>query len=212
MADLYSLSLSFANISKTVLCVVLKLPQIISLVNSKSTTGLSLSGTLLELTSFTIGLCYNVFSDYALSSYLEYPILVGQVLLLLALLLHYSRRIGPKWLAAFGVYSAVVYALSTGMFPCALLVTLMSLCTPLSAASRLVQIRTMHVSQNSESVSVLTWSIAVYTCVMRIFITLDRGFDAPLLANYSVSLILNLAVITLALKLRRPSKKDEKIE
>ncbi|XP_046640284.1 solute carrier family 66 member 3-like [Daphnia pulicaria] len=212
MADLYSLSLSFANISKTVLCVVLKVPQIISLVNSKSTTGLSLSGTLLELTSFTIGLCYNVFSGYALSSYLEYPILVGQVLLLLALLLHYSRRIGPKWLAAFGVYSAVVYALSTGMFPGALLVTLMSLCTPLSAASRLVQIRTMHFSQNSESVSVLTWSIAVYTCVMRIFITLDRGFDAPLLANYSVSLILNLAVITLALKLRRPSKKDEKIE
>jgi uncharacterized protein with PQ loop repeat len=111
-----------------------------------------------------------------------------------------------------------------------------SLCTPLSAASRLVQIRTMHVSQNSESVSVLTWSIAVYTCVskrrytkfllvwiefrffcfsifsVRIFITLDRGFDAPLLANYSVSLILNLAVITLALKLRRPSKKNKKIE
>jgi hypothetical protein len=74
---------------------------------------------------FTIGLCYNVFSGYALSSYLEYPILVGQVLLLLALLLHYSRRIGSKWLAAFGVYSAVVYALSTGMFPGALLVTLM---------------------------------------------------------------------------------------
>ncbi|EFX78929.1 hypothetical protein DAPPUDRAFT_320045 [Daphnia pulex] len=212
MADLYSLSLSFANISKTVLCVVLKVPQIISLVNSKSATGLSLSGTLLELISFTIGLCYNVFSGYALSSYLEYPILVGQVLLLLALLLHYSQRIGPKWLAAFGVYSAVVYALSTGMFPGALLVTLMSLCTPLSAASRLVQIRTMHRSQNSESVSVLTWSIAVYTCVMRILITLDRGFDAPLLANYSVSLILNLVVITLALKLRRPSKKDEKIE
>ncbi|XP_046452780.1 solute carrier family 66 member 3-like [Daphnia pulex] len=212
MADLYSLSLGFANISKTVLCVVLKVPQIISLVNSKSTTGLSLSGTLLELTSFTIGLCYNVFSGYALSSYLEYPILVGQVLLLLALLLHYSRRIGSKWLAAFGVYSAVVYALSTGMFPGALLVTLMSLCTPLSAASRLVQIRTMHFSQNSESVSVLTWSIAVYTGVMRIFITLDRGFDAPLLANYSVSLILNLAVITLALKLRRPSKKNKKIE
>jgi hypothetical protein len=92
----------------------------------------------------------------------------------------------------------------------------------------------MHASQNSESVSVLTWSIAVYTCVSkcrlttfshsnkfwisfssfpaRIFTTLDRGFDAPLLANYSVSLILNLAIITLALKLRRPVKKDKKTE
>lgn len=46
----------------------------------------------------------------------------------------------------------------------------------------------------------------------RIFTTLDRGFDAPLLANYSVSLILNLAIITLALKLRRPVKKIKKTE
>ncbi|XP_046634194.1 solute carrier family 66 member 3-like [Daphnia pulicaria] len=212
MTDLYSLSIGFANISTIVLCIVLKVPQIISLVKSKSTTGLSLPGTLLELTSFTIGLCYSVSSGYALSSYLEYPFLVGQDLLLLALVLHYSNQIGTKWFAAFGAYSAVVYALTSGMFPGALLVTLMSLCTPISAASKLAQLRTMHASQNSESVSVLTWSIAVYTCVTRIFTTLDRGFDAPLLANYSVSLILNLAIIFLALKLRRPSKKVKKTE
>ena len=86
----------------------------------------------------------------------------------------------------------------------------------------------MHATQNSESVSVLTWSIAAYTCVCkwpfwchsvfieirflslllaRIFTTLDRGFDGPLLANYSVSLVLNLAIISLALKLRRPAAK-----
>ena len=70
-------------------------------------------------------MCYNVFSGYALSSYLEYPILVGQVLFLLAVLLHYSKQIGPKWFAAFGIYLAVVYALSTGMFPGPLLVGLM---------------------------------------------------------------------------------------
>jgi hypothetical protein len=51
MTDLYTLSLGFANISKIVLCIILKVPQIIHLVNSKSTTGLSLPGTLLELTT-----------------------------------------------------------------------------------------------------------------------------------------------------------------
>ncbi|KAK4004484.1 solute carrier family 66 member 3 [Daphnia magna] len=212
MVELYSLLITFANISTIVLCIVLKIPQIISLVGSKNTTGLSLPGTLLELTSFTIGLCYSVSSGYALSSYLEYPFLVGQDLLLLALVLHYSKQISPTWFAILGAYAAVVYALTTGLFPNGLLITLMSLCTPISAASKLAQLRTMHVSQNSKSVSVLTWSIAAYTCITRIFTTLDRGFDAPLLANYSVSLILNLAIISLALKLRRPRKQEKKTQ
>ena len=74
---------------------------------------------------FTIGLCYSVSRGYALSSYLEYPFLVGQDILLLALVLHYSKQLGPFWFAAFGAYSAVVYALTTGLFPSALIVTLM---------------------------------------------------------------------------------------
>ena len=48
---MYSFALYCANIAKVVLCIVLKIPQIVSLANTKSTTGLSLSGTLLELTS-----------------------------------------------------------------------------------------------------------------------------------------------------------------
>nr|CAH0100327.1 unnamed protein product [Daphnia galeata] len=206
MTDLYTLSLGFANISKIVLCIILKVPQIIHLVNSKSTTGLSLPGTLLELTTFTIGLCYNAFNGYALSSYLEYPFLVGQDLLVLILVLHYRSQISPKWFAAFGAYSAVVYALIAGMFPAALLVTLMSLCTPISAMSKLAQLRAMYTSQNSECVSVLTWSIAVYMGLTRIITTLNYGLDVPLLVNYSVSLILSLAILILALKLRRPVK------
>lgn len=51
MTDIYTLSVHFANISTIVLCIVLKVPQIISLLSSKSATGLSLPGTLLELTS-----------------------------------------------------------------------------------------------------------------------------------------------------------------
>lgn len=51
MVDVYSMSVSFANISTILLCIILKVPQIASLYHNKTTTGLSLPGTLLELTS-----------------------------------------------------------------------------------------------------------------------------------------------------------------
>lgn len=110
-----------------------------------------------------------------------------------------------------------------------------SLCTPISAASKLAQLKTMYASQNSQSVSILTWSIAAYTCISkclfafklivserdlnnyllfkilaRIFTTLDRGFDGPLMLIYSVSLVLNTAIILLALKLRQPFSQEKK--
>ena len=48
------------------------------------------------------------------------------------------------------------------------------------------------------------------TVTARITTTLARGVDVPLLSSYGVSLVLNLAIIWLTLKLRRPvgSKKD----
>lgn len=77
------------------------------------------------LIRFTIGLCYSVTRGYALSTYLEYPFLVVQDLILLAMVIHYSRRVYSTWLAALVAYSSVVYAIITGLFPDALIVTLM---------------------------------------------------------------------------------------
>lgn len=74
---------------------------------------------------FTIGLCYSISNGYALSSYLEYPFLVIQDILLVALVLHYNKQLGSTWFAAFGAYSAIVYAFTTGVFPRTVIVTLM---------------------------------------------------------------------------------------
>ena len=49
--DVFNFLISFSNISTVVLCVVLKIPQIVSVVQSGSVKGLSLPGMMLELTS-----------------------------------------------------------------------------------------------------------------------------------------------------------------
>ena len=49
--DLYSSAVWFANASTILLCIVLKVPQMSSLLSSKSAKGMSLPSILLELTS-----------------------------------------------------------------------------------------------------------------------------------------------------------------
>ena len=74
---------------------------------------------------FSIGLVYNIYKQYPLFQYLEYPFLVLQDVLLLAIVLHFSKQLGLFSLAGFALYGAVLYAMSTGMFPSAVIVTLM---------------------------------------------------------------------------------------
>jgi len=210
--ELYNLCISFADISTIVLCIVLKVPQILSILQNKSVKGISLPGILLELTSYSIGLIYAVSNEYALMSYLEYPFLVVQDVLLLGIVLYYSNQLGLSSLAAFGVYSSIIYAFLSGMVPMSVVITLMSLSTPVAAMSKIAQLRSLHQSQNSDSVSLLTWSIAVYTTITRIFTTVSQSIDIPLLTNYSVSLILNMTIIALTVHLRRSKPKETKKE
>ncbi|KAG8538430.1 hypothetical protein GDO81_022674 [Engystomops pustulosus] len=70
--------LVFANWSTLVVCMVLKFPQILSVMAAKSAEGLSLNSVLLEVTGFLVFLRYQMYYDYPMETYLEYPILIAQ--------------------------------------------------------------------------------------------------------------------------------------
>jgi len=189
---------------------VLKVPQIISIVKSKSVKGISIPGVCLELTSYSIGMCYGAANAYPLMSYLEYPFLVVQDVILLGIILYYANILSLSTLGAFAAYSSVIYAALSGMVPLSVMVTLMSLSTPVSAMSKIAQLRSIHQSQNSDSVSLLTWWLAVYTTVTRIFTTVNQSIDVPLLTNLCVAFVLNMSVIVLTVKLRQQPKQVKK--
>jgi len=208
--ELLPVLISFADISTILLCIILKVPQIISIVQSKSVKGISLPGVCLELTSYTIGMCYAAVNGYPLMSYLEYPFLVVQDVILIGIILYYSDLLSLFSLASFAAYSSVVYATLSGLVPFSVVMALMSASTPISAMSKIAQLRSIHKSQNADSVSLLTWWLAVYTTVTRIFTTVNQSIDVPLLANLSVALVLNLSVILLTVSLRRQPKQVKK--
>ncbi|XP_051504958.1 solute carrier family 66 member 3 isoform X1 [Myxocyprinus asiaticus] len=87
-----NLTLHFANFSTLFVCMVLKFPQIFVLMRAKATTGVSLNSLLLELIGFIVFMSYQMYYDYPPLTYLEYPILIAQDVVVLLLILHYNRN------------------------------------------------------------------------------------------------------------------------
>ncbi|XP_014452793.1 solute carrier family 66 member 3 isoform X3 [Alligator mississippiensis] len=84
--------LGLAHGSTLVLCALLKLPQLRAVLAARSARGLSLHSLALELAGFLVFLRYQIYYGYPLLTYLEYPILVAQDVILLLCVLHYSGK------------------------------------------------------------------------------------------------------------------------
>jgi mannose-P-dolichol utilization defect protein 1 len=81
---------------------VVKVPQIIKLINSGSADGISLIGYLLETASFMISLVYNVRNQFPFSSYGETALILVQNVAICFLVLEYSGKgnMGSMMIAA----------------------------------------------------------------------------------------------------------------
>nr|XP_042704643.1 solute carrier family 66 member 3 isoform X1 [Chrysemys picta bellii]XP_042704644.1 solute carrier family 66 member 3 isoform X1 [Chrysemys picta bellii] len=82
--------LALANWSTLLVCMVIKLPQVVAVLAARSARGVSLESLVLELSGFLVFLRYQSYYSYPLETYLEYPILIAQDVILLLFVLHYS--------------------------------------------------------------------------------------------------------------------------
>lgn len=71
---------------------IVKVPQILKLLNSKSAEGVSFLSYLLETTSYIISLAYNVRNGFPFSTFGETALIVGQNVIISVLVLNYSGR------------------------------------------------------------------------------------------------------------------------
>ncbi|NWI88036.1 PQLC3 protein, partial [Pitta sordida] len=196
--------LEVAHWSTWAVCAVIKLPQLAAVVVSRSARGLSVGSLLLELTGFLVFLRYQMYYGYPLQTYLEYPIIIAQDVLLLLYILRFS---GKMRLALF--YTVLFwgswYMLTLHKW---IIDLAMNLCTFISAASKLVQLRCLWQTRDSGQVSALTWSMSAYTCATRIFTTVMTTNDLAVLIRFIIMLILNIWVTATILQYRKTKKTD----
>jgi mannose-P-dolichol utilization defect protein 1 len=71
---------------------IVKVPQILKLVNSKSASGVSFLSYLLETAAYLVGLAYNVRSGFPFSTFGETALILVQNVVICVLVLNYSGR------------------------------------------------------------------------------------------------------------------------
>ncbi|XP_007444818.2 PQ-loop repeat-containing protein 3 isoform X1 [Python bivittatus] len=141
---------------------------------------------------------------YPQLTYIEYPIMIVQDIILCLLVLHYNGKMKHA-LPYTVIFVAGWYAISLQKW---ILDLSMNLSTVVSAASKLAQLRCLWQTRDSAQVSATTWGLATYTCAARIFTTLMTTKDSTVLIRFVVMTALNIWVIATILEYRKAKKLD----
>ncbi|KAJ8973562.1 hypothetical protein NQ317_009586 [Molorchus minor] len=183
-----------------------KIPQIVTVLKVKSAKGINVIGLLMELVSYTVMMSYNYRNGYAILSYLEYPIILVQEIILIVCVLKLKNMLNTSSFIIAAIYILIAISFLTGIAPLGLLTFLVPLCTPVSVSSKVVQLAEILRTKNSESISVLTWFISAFTNFTRVFTILMESMDFTLLLNFSVNTLLSTSVMLAAYFYKHPKK------
>ncbi|NXC16237.1 PQLC3 protein, partial [Corythaeola cristata] len=153
------------------------------------------------LFSFLVFLRYQVYYGYPLQTYLEYPIIIVQDIVLLLFILRFSGNMKRALFYAVTFWGGW-YMLTLRKW---IIDLAMNLCTLISAASKLAQLRCLWQTKDSGQVSALTWSMSAYTCASKLWAT---WCEALVLIRFITMLILNIWVTATILHYRKTKKTE----
>ena len=171
---------------------VVKVPQIIKLVKSKSSEGLSFTSYLLETASFVITLAYNMRNGFPFSTYGETALIAIQDVVISVLILAYSGKT-PAAGAFVAAVGSAVYALmvSDTIVSDTQMVTLQATAGGLSIASKLPQILTIWQQGGTGQLSAFAVFNYLFGSLSRIYTTLQEVDDALILYGFIAGFALN---------------------
>ena len=171
---------------------VVKVPQIIKLVQSQSSEGLSFTSYLLETASFVITLAYNMRSGFPFSTYGETALIAIQDVVISVLILTYSGKKAQAGAFVAAVGSAV-YALmvSDTLVNDAQMTTLQASAGGMSIASKLPQILTIWQQGGTGQLSAFAVFNYLFGSLSRIYTTIQEVDDQLILYGFIAGFVLN---------------------
>lgn len=122
---------------------IVKVPQILKLINSKSASGISFLSYLLETSAYLISLAYNVRQGFPFSTYGETGLIMAQNVVIAVLVLHYSGKASTAALFVAGLATSAITLFSPQIVDTKTLSYLQAGAGALGVASKLPQILTV---------------------------------------------------------------------
>lgn len=169
---------------------IIKIPQIIKVIQASSVEGLSLLSFLLELVALTATASYSIAKEFPFSSCGESFFMSIQTVLLICLYFYYTNK--ALLVLLFPVlYGGIFYVLVSGLTPMAVLVQLVSLQIVFLGVSRLLQIVANFRNGHTGQLSFIMVLLLFLGAMARIFTTIQETGDKVMLVTFLVSTVLN---------------------
>jgi len=191
------------NTIAILICGVSKFPQIRTNLKAKSTAGLSISGLFIDTISYSISVRYFITNGYSWFDFLEYPMVMAQMVFLVTLSIVYTQKAQIKDIALVaGTYLIFFFAIAprSVTFPGpVILKLLLNMSTPLSVFGKFVYIRAIVNSGRGDLIARLPWFLNGTTSLIRVVTVSMETADPNILIGSVLSMILNYVIIGVAI-------------
>ncbi|KJE90960.1 hypothetical protein CAOG_02179 [Capsaspora owczarzaki ATCC 30864] len=198
------------SMSVIAICIFLKLPQAQTILRARSAEGINVPSLLLEILGYSSVITFGWRKELSITVYGELILLLLQDYLVLALILHYTKRFTPNVYASIVLYFAVFFAFLLGYGPVVVVQVLQSSAILISAASKLLQISANIKNQGTGRLSLATLALNTYASYARltsILIEVDSiAYAISGIISSTLNTVLTLQVIYYAkATIQRPS-------
>ena len=184
---------------------IMKVPQILNIVNNRSARGISLSMYTLEVMAYTISLAYAVRSRLPFSTYGENLSLTLQNMIILLLVIAYTPsskwgRVDPsthstKLTVAVALMAIGSLALATpSVITHSTLTFLQALTIPISLASKVPQMLELYKDKSRGQLSSIVVFAQLLGTIARVFTTMTETSDKLLLYGFGLATLFNAAI------------------
>ncbi|RDL38784.1 Mannose-P-dolichol utilization defect 1 protein [Venustampulla echinocandica] len=170
---------------------IVKVPQILKLISSRSASGISFLSYLLETSAYIISLAYNVRQGFPFSTYGETSLIMVQNVVIAVLVLNYSGKASTAALFVAGLAASAVTLFSKDILDMKTLSYLQAGAGALGVASKLPQIMTVWQQGGTGQLSAFAVFNYLAGSLSRIFTTLQEVDDKLILYGFVSGFILN---------------------
>lgn len=169
---------------------LVKLPQILKIVNAKSAAGISFLSVLLELIAVTSTASYSFAKGYPFSSWGESIFLMIETAIIGFLILLYSNK-GPQANLFAAFYSTCIYMLFNGLVPVSALWKMQMVNLPIIVCGKMIQAYKNFQNGHTGQLSAITIFMIFLGSLARIFTSIQETGDSVIIFTFCVASFFN---------------------
>ncbi|CAL7950649.1 unnamed protein product [Xylocopa violacea] len=174
--------------------LLVKVPQIVKLLKSKSAEGINIFSVLLDLFAVTAMVSYSFISGFPFSSWGDGVFLSLQTLAIAVLIMHYSGNT-VQATAFLAAYLAILVAATSGLTPLNVLWCCQTMNIPIVLASKLMQAYTNYSNGSTGQLSAITGFLLLFGSLARIFTSYQETGDMTMIIMYICSTAANAILV-----------------